>query len=176
MTSTYQCFLNFFQLTGTQRLDGLDTSCFESMTTDERRQAYDLLWSKVEKGGTDESINGLFLADETRAVVDVTLLLDAGRLRAQAEVLAAWNIYRLTKDVAMMAHFARRLSDQSAEVRGSAAYYAPAAAPTHSLVKGLQGMILTETERLPLIHALNKAHHADQLEASSLNSIYLWGV
>jgi hypothetical protein len=26
------------------------------------------------------------------------------------------------------------------------------------------------------VHALNKARHADQLEASSLNSVYLWGV
>lgn len=156
MTSTYQRFLDFFQLTGTQRLDGLDASYFEAMTADERRQAYDLLWSKVEKGGTDESVNGLFLVDETRAVVEVTPLLDAGRLRPQAEVLAAWNIHRLTKDVAMVAHFARRLLDQSAKVRGSAAYYAPEAAPTHSLIKGLQGMVLTETEGLPLIHALNK--------------------
>ena len=27
-----------------------------------------------------------------------------------------------------------------------------------------------------LVHALNKAHHADRLEATSLNAIYLWGV
>jgi hypothetical protein len=26
------------------------------------------------------------------------------------------------------------------------------------------------------VHALNKAHHADLLEATSLNAIYLWGV
>lgn len=169
MTSAYQRFLDFFQLAGTQRLDGLDASYFESMTPDERRQAYDLLWSKVERGGTDESVNGLFLADEARAVVDVTPLLDEGHLRPQAEVLAAWNIYRLTKDVAMVAHFARRLSDPSAEVRGSAAYYAPAAAPTHSLVNGLQGMVLTETERLPLIHALNKLLECHGITETSID-------
>jgi len=156
MTSPYQRFIDFFELRGTERLDGLDASYFEPMTLDERRRAYDLLWAKVEKGGTDESVNGLFLADEERAVADVTPLLEGGRLRPQAEVLAAWNIYRLTKDAAMVAYFARRLSDPSAEVRGNAAYYAPAAAPTQSLIKGLQGMVLTETERLPLIHALNK--------------------
>jgi hypothetical protein len=26
------------------------------------------------------------------------------------------------------------------------------------------------------VHALNKSHHADRLEASSLNAVYLWGV
>src|SRR5882724_7512117 len=35
---------------------------------------------------------------------------------------------------------------------------------------------IVEASARALIHALNKAHHADRLEASSLNSIYLWGV
>ncbi len=156
MTTAYQRFLDFFDLQGTARLDGLDASYFEPMTPSERSNAYELLFAKVEKGGTDESVNGLFLADPARAVVEVTPLLEAGRLRPQAEVLAAWNLYRLTKDAAFVAYFARRLSDENAEVRGNAAYYAPAEAPTRSLIKGLQGMVLTETARLPLIHALNK--------------------
>jgi 2-isopropylmalate synthase len=35
---------------------------------------------------------------------------------------------------------------------------------------------IVEASARALIHALNKASHADQLEASSLNSVYLWGV
>ncbi len=35
---------------------------------------------------------------------------------------------------------------------------------------------IVEASARALIHALNKARHADSLEASSLNSIYLWGV
>ena len=35
---------------------------------------------------------------------------------------------------------------------------------------------IIEASARALIHALNKARHADQLEASSLNSVYLWGV
>ena len=35
---------------------------------------------------------------------------------------------------------------------------------------------ILDEDLLALVHALNKAHHADRLEASSLNSIYLWGV
>jgi 2-isopropylmalate synthase len=35
---------------------------------------------------------------------------------------------------------------------------------------------IVEASARALIHALNKAHHADRLEASSLNAIYLWGV
>jgi 2-isopropylmalate synthase len=35
---------------------------------------------------------------------------------------------------------------------------------------------IVEASARALVHALNKAHHADRLEASSLNSVYLWGV
>jgi len=35
---------------------------------------------------------------------------------------------------------------------------------------------IVEASARALVHALNKAHHADRLEASSLNAIYLWGV
>ena len=35
---------------------------------------------------------------------------------------------------------------------------------------------IVEASARALIHALNKARHADQLEATSLNSVYLWGV
>jgi 2-isopropylmalate synthase len=35
---------------------------------------------------------------------------------------------------------------------------------------------IVEASARALVHALNKARHADRLEASSLNSVYLWGV
>jgi 2-isopropylmalate synthase len=35
---------------------------------------------------------------------------------------------------------------------------------------------IVEASARSLVHALNKARHADRLEASSLNSVYLWGV
>jgi hypothetical protein len=35
---------------------------------------------------------------------------------------------------------------------------------------------IVEASARALVHALNKARHADRLEATSLNSIYLWGV
>jgi 2-isopropylmalate synthase len=35
---------------------------------------------------------------------------------------------------------------------------------------------IVEASARALVHALNKAYHADRLEATSLNAIYLWGV
>ena len=35
---------------------------------------------------------------------------------------------------------------------------------------------IVEASARALVNALNKARHADRLEASSLNAVYLWGV
>ncbi|MBA3258254.1 MAG: hypothetical protein H0T68_02160 [Gemmatimonadales bacterium] len=35
---------------------------------------------------------------------------------------------------------------------------------------------IVEASARALVHALNKARHADRLESSELNSVYLWGV
>ena len=35
---------------------------------------------------------------------------------------------------------------------------------------------IVEASARALVNALNKARHADRLESSSLNSVYLWGV
>ncbi len=35
---------------------------------------------------------------------------------------------------------------------------------------------IVEASARALVHALNKERHAEVLEASSLNSVYLWGV
>ena len=35
---------------------------------------------------------------------------------------------------------------------------------------------IVEASARALVHALNKAYHADRLEATSLNAVYLWGV
>jgi 2-isopropylmalate synthase len=35
---------------------------------------------------------------------------------------------------------------------------------------------IVEASARGLVHALNKAHYAERLEDSSLNSVYLWGV
>ena len=139
------------------------------MSAQERVQAYDYLLTRVQTGGSDESINGLFLADERRASIDATDLLQAGRLRPKAEILAAWNIFRLTEDVAMVAYFAKALSNAKADVRGAAAW-APASAPTQALIKGLQGMVRTETAELPMIHAVNKLLECHGVTKETVNA------
>ena len=35
---------------------------------------------------------------------------------------------------------------------------------------------IVEASARALVHALNKARHAERLEATSLNAVYLWGV
>lgn len=156
MSPAYQRFLDFFQLTGTQRMQGPDGFVFDAMTPDERRQAWDFLWARVAAGGTGESVDLLFWADEVRAALEVPALIAAGRLRPQAEVVAAWNVYQSLRDPAMLSCFVRALADANPEVRGEAACRAPAGAPTRALLHGLREMVLHETDRLAYVHARNK--------------------
>jgi hypothetical protein len=159
MNPAYQRFLDFFELWGTARLDGLDYTYFEPMTPAERGQAYDFLMHRlvnIEKGGSNESVNGLFRADEARALVELKAMLETGGLAPEAQLLTAWNAFRLTDDPGVLSYIAKVMSDPNAELRGDAAYYAPPNAPTRSLVKALRGMVYTETEQHPLVQAINK--------------------
>jgi hypothetical protein len=66
--NAYQNFLDFFSMRNKERLDGLSESYFTPMTREERGMAFEFLLKRVEKGGTEESVNGLFRADERRAI------------------------------------------------------------------------------------------------------------
>ncbi len=92
----------------------------EPITAGDRARAYEVL-ARVQKGGTNESVKGLFLADEQRAAADAGKLLESGVLRPEAELFAAWHIYRVTKDVSKVAYFPKHMTDGKAELRGKAA-------------------------------------------------------
>jgi hypothetical protein len=58
------------------------------MTREERGMAFELPLKRVEKGGTEESVNGLFRADERRAIESIKRLLASGALNGEARVAA----------------------------------------------------------------------------------------
>jgi hypothetical protein len=154
--SAYQNFLDFFSMHNKERLDGLSESYFEPMTKDERARAFDYLYKLVEAGGTEESVHGLFRADRERAIEPVGGLLAKGVLRDDAAIAAATNLYKSAGDASLLATFIKNFANPKDELRGKAAYYAPADAPTPELLSALKGMVITETDRLAMIHATNK--------------------
>jgi uncharacterized protein YoaH (UPF0181 family) len=154
--NAYQNFLDFFSMRNKERLDGLSESDFTPMTREERGMAFELLLKRVEKGGTEESVNGLFRADERRAIETIKRLLASGALNGEAQILAAWNLYRIERDPELLAVFIRFMSDHDAELREKAAYYVPSDTLTDELKYALQAMIRTETEQMALINAVNK--------------------
>jgi hypothetical protein len=152
----YQNFLDFFAMRHKERLDGLSESCFTPMTREERGMAFEFLLKRVEKGGTEESVNGLFRADERRAIEPVKRLLASGALNGEAAISAAWNLYRIVRDPGLLSVFIRCMSDPDAELREKAAYYVPADQFSIELKAALQAMIRTETDQSALINAVNK--------------------
>ena len=154
--NAYQNFLNFFSMHNKERLDGLSENYFIEMTPEERRMAFDYLLKRVETGGTEESVNGLFRADSNRAVEPIKRFLANGTLNRRAQISAAWNLYQINGDKELLLVFIRLMADTDPEVRGKAAYYVPSNQFTNELKSALQGMIRTETELTARIHAVDK--------------------
>ena len=154
--NAYQNFLDFFSMHNKERLDGLSESYFTAMTQEEREKAFNYLLKLVEAGGTEESVNGLFRADRSRAVIAVKRLLEAGILSGEAQIAAAWNLCQIQLDDSMLPFFIHHMAGPDARLRAKAAYYVPAAMFTSELKAALQGMIRTETEQLARIHAVDK--------------------
>jgi hypothetical protein len=153
--NAYQNFLNFFEMRNKERLDGLSESYFAGMTSDERRKAFDYLLRMVEAGGSAESIHGLFIADWERATVILKRMLQEQRFQGEAEVVAAWNVYRVEPDASLLPVFIRAMAKEDKNVRAAAAYYVPASTVTLELLAALKQMIRTETDNLAAIHAVN---------------------
>jgi len=154
--NAYQDFLDFFSMHNKERLDGLSESYFTAMTQEEREKAFNHLLKLVEAGGTEESVNGLFRADRSRAVITVKRLLEAGILSGEAQIAAAWNLCQIQLDDTVLPIFIHHMAGPDARLRAKAAYYVPAAMFTSELKAALQGMIRTETEQLARIHAVDK--------------------
>lgn len=154
--NAYQRFLDFFSMQNKERLDGLSESYFTDMTPEEREMAFNYLLKLVEKGGTEESVNGLFRADRNRAVESIKQLMASGVLNGDAEIAAAWNLSRIGNDDALIQIFIRFMADPDERLREKAAYYVPTSNLTPELKSRLQGMIRVETGQLARIHAVDK--------------------
>lgn len=149
-------FLDFFSMHNKERLDGLSEIYFSEMTHQERTMAFGYLLKMVKAGGSEESINGLFLADQKRACLIVAELLKSGSLRDEARVVAAWNLFRVEPDSSLLSVFIKLMSSADKRIRAKAAYYVPSNMATSDLIDGLKAMVRTETDTLASINAANK--------------------
>ena len=139
-----------------ERLDGLGSEYFSSMTKEERNMAFDFLLKRLQSGGTEESVHGLFRANPDRAIDVVKDLLSSKTLSPEASIAAAWNLYTIQNDEALLPIFIRFMADPDHRLREKAAYYVPSDVLTEELKSSLQGMIRTETQQLARIHAVDK--------------------
>lgn len=95
--NAYQNFLDFFSMCNKERLDGLYESHFTRMTSHERARAFDYLLELVKAGGSEETINGLFIADHGRAIAPVSRLLADATLNEEARIVAARHLYEIDR-------------------------------------------------------------------------------
>ncbi|WP_312520410.1 hypothetical protein [Massilia sp.] len=166
--SAYQEFLDFFSMHNKERLDGLSEGYFTAMNQKERAMAYAYLLDLVRKGGTEESVNGLFMADFSRAVDPVEDLLKEGELNGEAQISAAWNLSKIRGGERYFQIFEKFMSDSDSRLRTKAVYYVPDDISRYKLEPCLKGMIRTETTQLPRIHAVNKLLDINNINKSTI--------
>ncbi len=80
----FRRFIDFFNLTQRERLDGLDKSYFDPMSQEEKALAFDILKKSVST--SEESVRGLYLCDPDKAIDLFKILIpenlpDFGSLR-----------------------------------------------------------------------------------------------
>ena len=139
-----------------ERLDGLGWEYFKDMTNDELARAFDHLLAMVEKGGSQETVNGLFTADAERAVQPVLRLLEAGTLNDEAEMAAAFHLWQMQYSDRLPEICMKYMRHPNKYLRQKAVYYMPSNKLTDALKLNLQNIILHEEDLLTSIHAVNK--------------------
>ena len=154
--SAYQHFLNFFSMYNKERLDGLGWEYFTAMTNEELARAFDHLLAMVEKGGSQETVNGLFTADAERAVQPVLRLLEAGRLNDEAEMAAAFHLWQMQYSDRLPEICMKYMNSLNRDLRQKAVYYMPSIKLTDALKRNLHNLVLHEDDRLTRIRAVEK--------------------
>jgi hypothetical protein len=170
----YENFLQFFSMCNRERLDGLCESYFTLMTSHERRMAFDYLLALVEAGGSEETINGLFIADCDRAIAPVSRLLADAALNKEAQIVAARHLYGVDGRQDLLRIFIHYMADPDVTLREKAAYYVPADIWSDELRDALEAMIRTETKQLARIHAVDKLMRIYGVDEQSVGeTVYL---
>jgi hypothetical protein len=154
----------FFQVYGTERLDGLDESYFVGLNTQEKEEAWKFL--KAGFWSSSERIKGLYILDPCRAVdlFKETLaqpMADSPYLSARKEIESSYLMMleyvcetEPDKDhIESMALFAK---SQVEDVRVQFAQNVPAQNTTPNVTDALKTMIFTETESTPRSSAIRK--------------------
>jgi hypothetical protein len=178
--SKLERFYKFFEIYGTERLNGLDESYFDELDGNEKQEA----WTFLENGFTQstERINGLYLLDKSRAVeLFKQALTEAEHDSPYPEVRRESESSRLLmiryinliepdeKYVNAMAEFAK---SEFEDIRIQFARSLPTHEITPDAIEALKGMIYTEAETIPLSSAIIKFMEIHGMDFDSRDPLY----
>lgn len=173
-------FYAFFEKSGTERLNGLDSSYFQDLTAAEKAEAWTYLKDGFEV--SDERIRGLYLLDPDEAVA---LFLDAVKTPLEESPYPAKRQAAELSRVLMLRFIAsRRPSAESLNelaawansefprVRASVMQALPTKQVTPDAVEAIKSVVLTEVEELPLSTAITKLMAIHGMDFSARDPVY----
>lgn len=156
--------VEFFNKTGPERLNGLDSSYFNDLTPDEKRSAWIFLEKNFKE--SEDQIIGMYLLDPQQAVAAFKIELEKepeqSPFAATRSVIEACRVTMLqfvcadspnSKALKQLASYCRSVFPN---VRAKAAQALPFTPTSMEAVSALEGILFTETDRLALASATEK--------------------
>lgn len=164
-TSSYQRFLNFFELSQRERLDGLDQSYFSNMTMEEKEMAFQYLERDFEI--SEESLKGMYLCFPDRAIAKFKEALKKPRYQKESKreddallmcriLMAGYicNAEPTAENINRLANI--DVSNENEAIRTMLYKMIPSNPTSEAALETLENAILTEKDRLPASTAIIK--------------------
>lgn len=156
--------VEFFDKTGPERLNGLDSSYFKDLTPDKRRAAWRFLEKDFEK--SEDQIIGLYLLNPQAAIAAFKIELAKEREKSpyaatrsateSCRVMMLQFVCAEQPSSEAIKHLASYCSSAFPNIRAKASQALPITPTSQEAVSALEGILFTETDRLALASATEK--------------------
>lgn len=151
-STAFDRFLCYFELTGKERLDGLDSTYFEQMSEEERLEAFEILKQKM-NNGSEEAIKGLNLISEKKAYPELKKQYDLikGNDRPNRQLLTlAYHLYLYDNDVQYQTAMASFLFHEDKYLRLAALSFLGHTKISNQKVEMLEKAVLSDQDKTVL--------------------------
>jgi len=154
-TLAYERFLNFIESVGPERMDGLDHSCFEEMTTKEKAQSFDYLLKEFEHGSC-KAVDGLRVLAGSKIFNLFLCRMDALRevdAITEQRLSLSDSLWQLSGDIQYQDDMIKMLEHQNKFVRAGALAALGQTPTTPELLKRLENTCLDDSSELVIMAA-----------------------
>jgi hypothetical protein len=171
----------FFEKTGSERFQGLDSSYFVGLNETEKEEAWNFLSYRF--ATSTDTINGLYYLDPKRAVaafkkeieapIEFSQFRDEREFEEECRLLMLQYVYAVEPNEMYVAAINKFANSESKRIRALFAQCVPTDKVTHEAVDALKRMIFSETDVFPRAVAIQKFMVIHGMDFDRKNPMYI---